>query len=427
METEPTRMCALLVGLPDVIVVGVGEWPSWLRIVITTTAALLGSPSCCGVVAHRHGVREVELVDLPVFGRPARLVWRKQRWRCPMCRRAWTEQGPQIASSRCAMTTRAARWATVQVGRHGRSVAGVADDLGCDWHTVMDAVALYGTPLIDDPHRFGAVAAVGLDETLFARVGPFRRQLWSTQIVDVTAGQLLDVVAGRDSVEPCRWFADQPEAWRAGIGWATLDLSASYRAVFDTMLPDATQVADPFHVVRVANTALDECRRRVQNETVGHRGRKPDPLYRARRLLTIAAERLPDERRERLVGLLAAGDPKGEVKLTWHAKEVVRQIYDHTNPEVAEAWVDEIIRDFADRSMPIEVRRLGRTIKRWRDQIVAWHRSHVSNGPTEAVNNLVKRVKRVAFGMRRFRNYRIRALLYAGRPNWDLLEQLTPP
>ena len=64
--------------------------------------------------------------------------------------------------------------------------------------------------------------------------------------------------------------------------------------------------------------------------------------------------------------------------------------------------------------MPPEVRRLGRTIGRWRDQIVAWHRSHVTNGPTEAVNNLVKRVKRVAFGFRRFQHYRIRSLLYAG-------------
>src|SRR5262245_15842069 len=135
-------MCALLVGLPDVTVAGVGEWPGWLRIVIETE---LVTPSCCGVNAHRHGVRDVELVDLPVFGRPARLVWRKQRWRCPGCRRAWTEQGPQIASSRCAVTTRAARWATVQVGRHGRSVAEVAADLDCDWHTVMDAVALQYT------------------------------------------------------------------------------------------------------------------------------------------------------------------------------------------------------------------------------------------------------------------------------------------
>jgi len=89
VKTEPTRMCALLVGLPAVTVVGVGDWPSWLRIVIETE---LVTPSCCGATAHRHGVREVELVDLPVFGRPARLVWRKQRWRYPSCRRAWTSR-----------------------------------------------------------------------------------------------------------------------------------------------------------------------------------------------------------------------------------------------------------------------------------------------------------------------------------------------
>jgi hypothetical protein len=48
------------------------------------------------------------------------------------------------------------------------------------------------------------------------------------------------------------------------------------------------------------------------------------------------------------------------------------------------------------------------------------------DGPTEAANNLIKRVKRVAFGFTNFRNYRVRALLYAGRPNWDLLATLTP-
>ena len=115
-------MCALLVGLPDARVIGVGEWPLWLRVVVTIDAE---RPSCCDRPAHRHGVREVVLVDLPVFGRPARLVWRKQRWRCSTCRGCWTEQDPRIASARCGLTTRAGRWATVQVGRHGRSVAEV--------------------------------------------------------------------------------------------------------------------------------------------------------------------------------------------------------------------------------------------------------------------------------------------------------------
>ena len=90
------------------------------------------------------------------------------------------------------------------------------------------------------------------------------------------------MVPGRDSAGPCRWLAARRDAWRANIAWATLDLSGPYRSVFDTMLPDAVQVADPFHVVKLANPKLDECRRRVQNETLGHRGRKDDPLYRCR-------------------------------------------------------------------------------------------------------------------------------------------------
>ena len=69
---------------------------------------------------------------------------------------------------------------------------------------------------------------------------------------------------------------------------------------------------------------------------------------------------------------------------------------------------------------------LGRTIVRWRTQIAAWHQARVYNGPTEAVNNLLKRVKRAAFGFTSFRNYRIRTLLYAGTPNWELLPTITP-
>jgi transposase len=178
--------------------------------------------------------------------------------------------------------------------------------------------------------------------------------------------------------------------------------------------------------VKLANSKLDEVRRRVQQETLGHRGHKADLLYWCRRLLTKADERLDDRGRSRLLGLLEAGDPQGEVRIAWHAKEVVRQLFEPVDPDVALAFVTRLGRDIQDDSCPPEVRQLGRTIVRWRTQIAAWHQAHVSNGPTEAANNLIKRVKRVAFGFRRFAHYRIRALLYAGRPNWDLLATVTP-
>jgi transposase len=126
------------------------------------------------------------------------------------------------------------------------------------------------------------------------------------------------------------------------------------------------------------------------------------------------------------MGLLRAGDPRQEVWLAWNAKEVVRQTYEHTDPELAVEWVAEIGRDFTDATMPFEVRRLGRTIRKWADQICAWHRSHVTNGPTEAINNLAKRIKRVAFGLVNFRHHRVRCLLYAGKPDWTLLPTIQP-
>jgi transposase len=72
---------------------------------------------------------------------------------------------------------------------------------------------------------------------------------------------------------------------------------------------------DPFHVVRLAGTALDECRRRVQLDTCGHRGRKADPLYRSRRALQTGADLLTDKQKARLAALFAV-DAHAEVEAT---------------------------------------------------------------------------------------------------------------
>jgi hypothetical protein len=181
-------------------------------------------PLClgCGTSPAVKDREMVELVDLPAFGRRTRLCWRKIRWaclvvECPMT--TWTWADPRIAAPRQALTDRAGRWVTVQVGRYGRSVAEVADELGCAWHTVNDAVVSYGEALVDDAARIGTVTALGLDETLFCRVGPYRIQAWSTSIVDVAHGQLLDVVEGRTAAGPCRWLAARGAQWLATIEW----------------------------------------------------------------------------------------------------------------------------------------------------------------------------------------------------------------
>jgi transposase len=423
-------MCEILVDLLDVDIKGVeGTHRQSVTIHFECRRAVTGCPEC-GVVARVKDRYRVTLVDLPMNGRATRVVWHKRRFFCPDAEcpmGPWSEVDTRIAFPRHLVTDRAGRWLTKQIGKNGRSVQEIADELGCDWHTVNDTLLRYGEALIDDDdNRFGLVEALGLDETLFVREGPYHRLRFSTSIVDVGSGQLLDVVPGRDSKAPTTWIESRTCDWRFNVDYATLDLSGPYRKVFNDALPWATQIADPFHLIKLANQKLDECRRRVQNELFGHRGHKLDPLYRARRLLTMAAERLDEKSHEKVMGLLRAGDPRGEVTACYNAKEAVRELYTVPDHALAGVFIDELIRDMDDPSWPVEVRSLGRTLKRWRDQIIAWHQAHFSNGPTEAVNNLTKRVKRVAFGFRKFRNFRVRALLYAGKPNWELLATIAP-
>jgi hypothetical protein len=121
--------------------------------------------------------------------------------------------------------------------QHGRG----RPELGCDWHIVNDAVIACGTALInDDPDRFGVVESLGLDEVLFVREGERYRQHFSTSIVDVGRGQLLDVVPGRTGAGPIEWLEHQGARWRDQMRFETLDLSGPYRAVFDAMVPKAT-------------------------------------------------------------------------------------------------------------------------------------------------------------------------------------------
>ena len=202
------------------------------------------------------------------------------------------------------------------------------------------------------------------------------------------------------------------------------DLAQSFRAGLSPHLDHAIRVADPFHVVRVANRCLDKVRRRVQNETLKHRGRKDDPLYRIRKLLLCGAERLDDKGNDRMLLGLRCGDPNDEILGAWFAKESVRDVYLAEDLEQATLLLDKAITGCSQDPVE-EVRSLGKTLKSWRTEILAHHSTGASNGPTEGLNLCVKKVKRCGHGFRNFDNYRLRVLLHAGGVTWP--SRLQPP
>jgi transposase len=388
-----------------------GEW----QLEVQTTATAVGCQGC-GVQAELHGRRRVQVRDLPIGGRPVVLAWRKRLWRCrePACGlRTWTEQTAAIRP-RAVLTQRARAEACRRVGKDAHAVAAVARDLGVGWATIMRAVAEHGTPLVDDAARLEGVATLGLDETTFlkaTRVAPTR---YVTGLVDLEGGRLLDVVADRTRAAVNSWLDARPRAWLARIATVALDPWRGYASALVAPLGHATVVVDHFHAVRLANTVVDQVRRRTQQATLGHRGRKRDPLYRIRKLLLTAAEQLTQRGRVRLRAGLAAGDPTGEVAAAWQGKELLRAVYRAVGMPAARAALDRFDR-WCDAVQIPELSRLARTVRAWEAEILAFHATGgCSNGPTEAVNLLIKKVKRVGHGFRNFANYRLRLLLHCG-------------
>jgi transposase len=313
------------------------------------------------------------------------------------------------------LTERARREACRRVGEDGHTVAAVAADLGVGWGTVMAAVRDYGTPLVDDPDRLEGVETVGVDETSFLAATALSGTRFATGIVALNGrARLLDVVEGRSGTALCAWVSGRSQAWRDGVRVAALDPFRGYATALRTSLPHATRVLDAFHVVRLGLTALADVRRRVQQETLGRRGHKHDPLFRIRRLLRRGCEHHTPTSWNRMIAGIEAGDVDAQVQRAWIAVQELRLLYREPDRLHAERRLLRWFTDVAEHEIP-ELLRLARTIDAWRDELLAYFDTNgVSNGPTEAVNGLIKKIKRVGHGYRNFANYRLRLLLHCG-------------
>jgi transposase len=414
VNIERSAGATALLGLDGFVAGAQLEENGEVWLVVETSEDVAGCP-LCGSKAIGNGRRVVKVRDLPAGDRPVVLVWRKRTWRCPAAEcptKCFSEEVDGIAPRAC-LTERARAEICRRVGREGQSVAAVARDFGLSWATAMQAVADHGKPRVDHVTRIGAPAALGLDETSFLKANFEHPTLMVTGFVDLDRHRLIDVVPGHSAKGVADWLAHKPPRWKRGIRVAALDPFRGYAKGIREGLAHARQVVDHFHTIRLANAALDEVRRRVQNETLGHRGRKGDPLYRIRRLLLMAHERLTEPGWERIEAGLRLGDPAGEVGAAYLAKELLREVYTTTSPKEARRRLTRFYAHCRHADV-FELARLARTVRSWEAEILAWHDTGLTNGPTEATNLLVKKIKRVGHGFRNFENYRLRLLLHCG-------------
>jgi transposase len=363
-----------------------------------------------------------ELAHEPLGWRPTTLQVAVRRYRCTGCGHVWRQDTSPAAEPRAKLSRRALRWALEALVVQHLTVARIAEALAVSWNTANDAVLAEGQRvLIADPRRFDGVQVVGVDEHVWRHTR--RGDRYVTVIIDLTAiragtgpARLLDMVEGRSKHAFKQWLTERPQPWREAIEVVAMDGFTGFKTATTEELPDATAVLDPFHVVRLAGDALDRCRRRVQQDLHGHRGRKDDPLYRARRTLHTGADLLTDRQRQRLTALFAVDDHV-QVQATWGIYQ--RMIAAYREPDRAKGrQLMTALIESVSRGVPAaltELITLGRTLKkRSRDVLAYFDRPGTSNGPTEAINGRLEHLRGSALGFRNLTNYIARCLLETG-------------
>ena len=362
------------------------------------------------------------LAHEPLGWRPTTLVVSVRRYRCTGCGRVWRQDTSQAAQPRAKLSRRGLRWALEAIVVQHLTVARVAEGLGVSWNTANDAVLAEGKRvLIDDPARFDAVAVIGVDEHVWRHTR--RGDKFVTVVIDLTGirdgtgpARLLDMVEGRSKNAFKTWLAERPQSWRDGVEVVAMDGFTGFKTATTEELPDAVPVLDPFHVVRLAGDALDRCRRRVQQDTHGHRGFTNDPLYRVRRTLHTGTDLLTDKQTQRLNELFA-DDDHVEVEATWGIYQHMIAAYREPDRARGRVLMEDLIATVSS-GVPTaltEIITLGRTLKRRAADILAYFdRPGTSNGPTEAINGRLEHLRGSALGFRNLTNYIARSLLETG-------------
>ncbi len=271
-------------------------------------------------------------------------------------------------------------------------MAGLARRLGVGWHTVWSAVLPALRQAAEDPDRVAPAARVGVDETVMASATRRRRRRFISAAVDADTGQILDVFDGRDAADLERWARQQPKGRMAAVEVVCLDPHEGCRKAIRSLKAkgvlgeQARVAADPSPHRPLANRTLDDCRRRTQNDTLGHRGRRGDPLYGARKMLLTGAERLDPRGWEQMRKALDQGDPYDEVADCWQAKEKIRSVFNTGDPDQASDLLDDAIAYCLAPEAAPELHKLARTLNRWRQEIKTSISTGAHNGRTEAAN-----------------------------------------
>jgi transposase len=202
-----------------------------------------------------------------------------------------------------------------------------------------------------------------------------------------------------------QWGAEVLE----GIEGVSMDLWQPYQSLVEEMMPNATVVADRFHVIKLLNDELDEQRKAEKRAAKkitkkAERARVLKGITGSKHALLKNEEELNERDRENLKEVSEVLPTLAEMH---RLREEFQDIFD-----MSENWAEGTLKllDWMAQSSTLFKRSCG-TIKLWFDAVTSYFEVSITNGVVEGINNKLKLIKRLDYDFGNFDNFKLRGLL----------------
>ena len=370
-------MPANILNLPDYKVVRVEETDHDYHITAEVSNSATACPSCQSDALRGHGRNEQVIRDMPTHGKRVGIYVDTRRWRCLACGKTFMESLPAVNAKR-EMTDRLTKWIGQQSLK--RTFASIAEEVGIDEKTVRNIFRDYIKDL-EAQFRFETPKWMGIDEIHLIQP--------RCVISNIRNNTIVNMLPNRDKKTVTNYLYNLEG--KHEVQYVAMDMWTPYRDAVQAVIPDARIVIDKFHVVRMANDALEKVRKslREQLTTKQRRGLMHD------RFVLLKRERDLNDRERLLMDGWTKNYP--ELGLAYRLKEGFYGVYEASDPMEAmrryEAWYRSVTPEVGDAFAD-----LIRAWSNWQPWILGYFEHPVTNAYTESLNSLIRVMNRLGRG-----------------------------
>ena len=348
-------------------------------------------PRCANPSKTVYDTRRVSLRDSPMRGTDVLLTVVKRRFYCRPCKKPFTEPVPGVRKGR--RTTERYRRSLLWAYENFSDLTKVRKAYRCSNWLLYSAVYEHLKINLKRHLNFPWPKTIGIDEHFVSRRKGYRE--FATVLIDYQRRCPRELVLGKGGGELRAALFHIPG--RENVKQIALDLSDGYKSFAKDFFPNAELVADKFHVLRLLTPHINRRRKMITGDV------RSNPV---RRLLLINRHRLEYFKRHALDQWLAQNPVIHE--LYWW-KERMHGFYRIRGYNQAARILTRITDQMAASQLP-EIKTLRRTLMKWRNEILNYFKTRLTNARTEGFNNVAKLIQKRSYGVKSFENYRLKYL-----------------